>query len=62
VSDIVWLTELIQEFRNRLLLGIHLGEAPSIDPVSLMCALFILGTWAEIDPRVEGLFIPSTAA
>jgi hypothetical protein len=62
VSDIVWLTVLIQELRNRLLLGIHLGEAPSIDPASLGAALFILGTWAEIDPTVESMFIPRTAA
>lgn len=54
-SDIVWLSELIQGIRNRLLHWLNFGEEAWDDDPGIVAALFIVDAWSVIDPKVKSL-------
>jgi len=54
-SDILWLSELVQEIRNRLLLRINFADKAWSDDTGALAALFIVEAWSYIDPKVESM-------
>ena len=54
-SDIVWLSELIQEARNKLTFGIPILDDDGFDSGYVMAALLIIEAWSCCDPTVESL-------
>jgi hypothetical protein len=56
-SDIVWLAELVQEIRNRLLGWINFRREPGCEDADVMAALFVVQAWSHLDPQVENLLV-----
>ena len=54
-SDLLWLAELVQEVRDRLLVCINFPEIPLKDDTAVLAALLIVENWSYIDPGVESL-------
>jgi len=57
-NDIVWISVLIQQTRDRLLHRINFLGNPGSDTAQVTAALFVVEAWARLDPKVEG-FIKS---
>jgi hypothetical protein len=55
VSDILWLSELVQEVRNRLLLWMNFAGKPWGNDANVVAALYIIQAWSKLDPQVESL-------
>jgi hypothetical protein len=54
-SDILWLSELVQEIGNKLIHGINFQKTPGYDTEYVMAALLVVEAWSYIDPTVESL-------
>lgn len=54
-SDILWLSELIQETGNRLTHGISFLKASDFDSAQVMAALMVVEAWSSCDPRIKSL-------
>lgn len=54
-SDLLWLAELVQEIRDRLLLRINFPDIPLRDDTAVLAAFLIVQNWSHIDPGVESL-------
>jgi hypothetical protein len=52
----VWLAELVREVRNRILYGILLTGVATCEMAQVSAALFLLGSWAYLDPALESLW------
>jgi hypothetical protein len=52
--DIVWLSVLLEEIRNRLLHWINFRGEPGCDDTDVAAAVLIVHAWSSIDPRVKG--------
>jgi hypothetical protein len=52
-SDVIWLSEMLQQTHNRLIHGINFLGKPGCDSTQVMAALFIVEAWAHIDLDVE---------
>jgi hypothetical protein len=55
VSDLLFLSELVQEIRDRLLLRINFTAQPWGDDAVVVAALYIIQAWSKLDPKVESL-------
>lgn len=56
-SDIVWLSELVQETGNALTHGMRFGKTPAVEFEYLMAALLVVAAWSCCDPTVERLLM-----
>ena len=54
-SDIVWLSELVQETGNRLTHGIPFLKKGDIDSTQIMAALMVVEAFSYCDPTIESL-------
>jgi hypothetical protein len=54
-SDLVWLSELVQEAGKQLTHGINAPTVPGYDTAYIMSALLVLEAFSYIDPMVESL-------
>ena len=54
-SDMIWLSELVQQVRNKLVLGINFPQSSGCDTATTMAALLVMEAWAYTDPQVERL-------
>lgn len=52
-SDVVWLTELVQQARNRLAHGLNTPDRMDYNSTYVTAALYVVEAWAHIDPDVE---------
>jgi hypothetical protein len=56
-SDLVWLSELVQEAGNRLSHGINFLKTPGFDTAYLTAVLFVVAAFSHSDPVVESFFM-----
>ena len=56
-SDLVWLSELVQEAGTRLSHGINFLKAPGFDTTYLTAVLFVVAALSHSDPVVESFFM-----
>jgi len=56
----VWLVEVIQELRNKIIFGINLMGEPACESAQVSAALYVLETLMFLDPKVKSLlmFVP----
>jgi hypothetical protein len=54
-NDTVWLAELLQQTRKRLIHWLNFPGAPAMDMAMVSAALFIVDAWSILDPQVEKL-------
>jgi hypothetical protein len=54
-SDLVWLSELVQQTRNQVILGLSLPESPGCRTALVMAALLVVEGMAYTDPDIESL-------
>jgi len=55
----VWLVEVVQEIRNRLLLRMSFADDAWSDDTAVLSAMLVVQAWSKLDPQVERL-LPST--
>jgi hypothetical protein len=56
-SDLVWLSELVQEAGNRLSHGINFLKTPGFDTAYLTAVLLVVAALSHCDPVVESFFM-----
>jgi hypothetical protein len=56
-SDLVWLSELVQEAGNRLRHEIHSLKTPGLDTAYLTAVLLVVAALSHVDPAVESFFM-----
>ena len=56
-SDLVWLSELVQEAGNRLRHGINSLKGPGYETAYLTAVLFLVVALSHCDPAVESFFM-----
>ncbi len=56
-NDVIWLAELLQQVRKRLIHRLNFPDAPAVDITMVSAALFIVDAWAQLDPEVEKLLV-----
>jgi hypothetical protein len=54
-SDILWLSELVQETGNKLTHGIPFLKKADFDAAQITAALLVVEAWSYCDPKVESL-------
>jgi hypothetical protein len=57
-NDIVWISELLQHTRNKLIHGINLPGLPGCDFDQVLAALFVVEAWSHVDSKVESMLMP----
>jgi hypothetical protein len=55
LSDLIWLSELVQQTRNQLILGFNFPETPALHSAKVMAALLVVEGMAYCDPQMECL-------
>jgi hypothetical protein len=55
LSDLVWLSELVQQTRNELMLGFQFPETSSLKMARVLAALLVVEGMAYTDPQLECL-------
>jgi hypothetical protein len=51
----VWLVEVVQEIRNRLLLRMSFADDAWSDDMAVVSAMLVVQAWSKLDPQVESL-------
>jgi hypothetical protein len=51
----VWLAEVVQEIRNRLLLRMSFADDAWSDGPAVVSAMLVVQAWSKLDPQVESL-------